>query len=156
MHAKKILLTLLLASFSFSSFAEKFKADDIVGFWLTKEERAVIEIYKEGESFEGKLVWLIDIHTGKKKEILDVNNPDEKLQKRSLQGLKNLEGFKFDGDEWTGGTIYDPKKGKTYSAKMKLESKDELHLRGFVGIPLFGRTSEWKRQASNIPDKYKK
>jgi uncharacterized protein (DUF2147 family) len=156
MHAKKILLTLLLASFSFSSFSEKFKADDIVGFWLTKEERAVIEIYKEGESFEGKLVWLIDIHTGKKKEILDVNNPDNKLQKRSLQGLKNLEGFKFDGDEWTGGTIYDPKKGKTYSAKMKLESKDELHLRGFVGIPLFGRTSEWKRQSSNIPDKYKK
>jgi uncharacterized protein (DUF2147 family) len=156
MHARKILLTLLLASLSFNSFAEKFVADDIVGFWLTKEERAVIEIVKNGEEFEGKLVWLIDIHTGKKKDVLDIQNPDEKLQARSLQGLKNLEGFKFDGEEWNGGEIYDPKKGKNYSANMKLENKNELHLRGYVGIPLFGRTSEWKRQKGALPDKYSK
>lgn len=98
MHMKKIFAVLLLLNFSTAAFAEKFKADDILGFWLTKEERAVIEIYKNGDKYEGKLVWLIDIHTGKKTEILDDKNPDEKLQKRSLQGLVNLKGFSFDGE----------------------------------------------------------
>jgi uncharacterized protein (DUF2147 family) len=154
MHAKKILLTVLLVSLSFNTLAEKFAESDILGFWLTKEERAVIEIYKNGDTFEGKLVWLIDIHTGKSKEVLDAENPEEELQSRSLQGLVNLKGFKFDGGEWTGGEIYDPKKGKNYSANMKLENKDELHLRGYVGIPLFGRTSEWKRQKGAVPNKY--
>ncbi len=156
MHMKKIFAVLLLLNFSTAAFAEKFKADDILGFWLTKEERAVIEIYKNGDKYEGKLVWLIDIHTGKKTEILDDKNPDEKLQKRSLQGLVNLKGFSFDGEKWVDGEIYDPNKGKTYSAKMSLKNKNELHLRGFIGISLFGRTSEWKRQKQSTPNKYLK
>lgn len=156
MHVKKIFVTLLLVNFSLSSFAEKFEADDITGYWLTKEEKAVIQVYKNGDNFEGKLVWLVDLHTGKKKEVLDDKNPEEELQNRSLLNLKNLSGFKYDDGEWTGGNIYDPKSGKTYSAKMKLEGKDDLSLRGYVGIPLFGRTSEWKRQSSIIPDKYSK
>jgi len=154
MLTKKIFASLLLLSFSAVTFAEKFNPDDIVGYWLTKEERAVIEVYKDGEEFAGKLVWLIDLHTGAKKEVLDAENPDKKLQSRSLLGLKNLWGFKFKDGEWVGGEIYDPKKGKTYSANMKLVNKDELHLRGYVGVPLFGRTSEWKRQKNIIPDNF--
>lgn len=152
MHAKKILLILSLVSLSLSSLAKEYNADDITGFWLTKEKRAVIEITKVDDKFEGKLVWLIDIHNGTKKDILDVENPNKDLQKRSLQGLKNLEGFTFDDGQWTGGSIYDPKSGKTYSAKMKLENINELHLRGYVGIPLFGKTSEWTRQKSRVPN----
>ena len=53
-----------------------------------------------------------------------------------------------------GGEIYDPESGKTYSAKMSLESPDTLSLRGYVGIPLFGRPSTWSRQKSKIPDEY--
>src|SRR5690606_4566928 len=88
------------------------------------------------------------IHDGEK-EVLDVNNPDEKLRNRSLLGLKNLDGFKFDDGEWTGGEIYDPKKGKTYSANMEIED-GKLHLRGYVGVPLFGRTAVWERSETVI------
>ncbi len=154
MHAKKIFLILSLIILSPNSFAEDFKASDIIGFWLSEAKTGVIEIYKNGDEFEGKLVWIKDIHTGKVKEKLDDNNPEEKLQKRSLQGLKNLEGFKFDSDEWSGGKIYDPKSGKTYSAFMKLENMKTLKLRGYVGISLFGRTSMWTRQKAATPDEY--
>ena len=154
MLMKKIFVILSLISFSSFSLAEKFSADDVLGFWLTKEERAVIQIYKNGDKYEGKLVWLIDVHTGKKEIVLDDKNPDQELQKRSLQGLVNLRGFKFDEGEWVDGEIYDPKKGKTYSAKMKLKNQNELHLRGYIGIPMFGRTSEWKRQKNSLPNKY--
>ena len=69
-------------------------------------------------------------------------------------GLKMLHGFSFKTDEWTDGKIYDPESGKTYSAYMKLENKDKINLRGYIGISLFGRTSEWTRQRTSTPDKY--
>lgn len=155
MHVKKIFLILSLIVLSPNLFAANdFKADDIIGFWLSEAKTGVIEIYKNGKEYEGKLVWIKDIHTGKVAEKFDDNNPDDKLKKRSLQGLKNLGGFKFEGDEWTGGTIYDPKSGKTYSAYMELEEMKSLKLRGYVGISLFGRTSMWSRQKAATPDEY--
>ena len=44
-----------------------------------------------------------------------------------------------DGD-WTGGWIYDPDHGKTYSGVISAIDADSVRLRGYVGIPLFGRT----------------
>lgn len=141
MLGKKICVAIFLI-FSSSAFAQT--ADAILGKWLTEKKTAVIEIYKAKDTYEGKIVWLKRIADGEVKDILDVENPDEKLQKRSVLNLKNLSGFKFEGDEWTGGKIYDPKSGKTYSAKMSLK-EGKLHLRGYVGVPLFGRTSVWTR-----------
>ncbi len=160
----KIYVTVLSILFSQQLIAKDNQADDILGFWLTKSETAVIKIYKEIEKddeeteteYRGKIVWIKDIHTGKVPDKFDKENPKKELRKRSLLGLQNLDDFEFDGSEWTGGEIYDPKTGKTYSAKMRLENKNELHLRGYVGIPLFGRTSVWKRQKGVIPDQYKK
>lgn len=154
MLMKKIFVLLSLIISSSLSFAEDISSDDIIGFWLSESGKGVIEIYKNDNTFEGKLVWIKDIHDGKMKDKLDKNNPDEKLQKRSLQGLKNLYGFTFEDNVWSGGKIYDPESGKTYSGKMELNSKGKLSLRGYVGIPLFGRTSEWTRQKAAIPDRY--
>lgn len=149
--------SLLLVSLSLSVLAEdKVKADDVLGFWLSESKKGVVEIYKKGDEFEGKLVWIKDIHDGKVEDKLDINNPEESERKKSLKGLVNLKGFKFDGNEWTGGTIYDPQKGKTYKAFMKMDGNDKLKIRGYIGISLFGRTTEWERQKSAVPDSYSK
>lgn len=152
MHAKKIFVFLFLTLSSLSSFGEEIKSEDILGYWLSEEGTAVIEVYKNEKKIEGKLVWLKVLHEGKVKEKLDDKNPDESLRSRSLLGLVNLKDFTFDDDEWEGGTIYDPKSGKTYSAKMALDGKDLLKIRGYVGISLFGRTTEWTRQKQATPD----
>lgn len=154
MHAKKIFVLLFSMLLSLSSLAEDVKSSDILGFWLSEEGTAVIEITKKDKKFEGKLVWLKVLHEGKVKEKLDDKNPDESLRSRPLLGLVNLEGFKFDDGEWEDGTIYDPKSGKTYSATMELDGKNLLKIRGYVGISLFGRTTEWTRQKSKTPDKF--
>lgn len=156
MHLKRIFVLLLLSSFSGVSFAEKVSPDDILGFWLSAKKTGVVEITKNGEEYEGKLVWIKDIHDGKVTDKFDDENPDDALKKRSLKGLKILHGFKFKDEEWTDGKIYDPESGKTYSSFMKLENKTQLNLRGYIGISLFGRTSEWTRQKSSIPDAYQK
>jgi uncharacterized protein (DUF2147 family) len=60
--------------------------------------------------------------------------------------LQILRGFTYADDRlWSGGKIYDPKSGNDYSAKMTLVDERNLELRGYVVIPLFGRTEKWTR-----------
>lgn len=149
-----IFSSLLCAFCAGQALADDYKADDVLGYWLTEEKTAVIEMKKDDKgSYYGEIVWLKDLHTGKAKEKLDEKNPDEKLRKRSLLGLKNTWGFKHEGEgEFGDGNIYDPKSGKTYSANMELDDGGkELELRGYVGVPLFGRTTEWTREEGKVP-----
>lgn len=126
---------------------ETCKSDQIVGTWLTEKKDAKIEIYKSGNAFDGKIVWLLkpDNEDGKPK--LDVHNPDKSKRTNPILGLVNVRNLKYDdGCKWNDGSIYDPKVGKTYDATAELESNGQnLDLRGYIGISLFGRTSTWHR-----------
>lgn len=128
-------------------FAQDYKTDDILGYWLNEDQDGKVEIYKENGKYYGKLVWLkfpIDEETGKPK--LDKHNPDDELKKRPSKGIILMNDFEYDGDgEWDDGEIYDPKSGKTYSCYMKLESMNKLKVRGFIGVSLIGRTTYWTR-----------
>lgn len=122
--------------------------DAIVGFWRTGEGNAVVQIYKSGDKYFGKIVWLKepnDPETGKPK--LDKKNSDDKLKQRALMGLENLRDFKFIKEGlWEDGKIYDPKGGEDYSCTIKLVDANTIEVRGYVGISLFGKTDTWKRQ----------
>lgn len=128
-------------------YAQEFQKDDILGVWLNEDEDAHIEIYKDGDLYFGKIIWLkfpIDEETGKPK--LDKHNPDPELQKRPSLGIKLLTDFEWDGDnEWDEGDIYDPKSGKTYSCYIVMKEYDLLKIRGYIGISLIGRTTYWTR-----------
>ncbi len=120
-------------------------AKKVLGEWLTAGGTSKIEIYKEGTEFCGRISWLKEPDKDGKPKV-DEKNPDEKLRSRPLLGLVILRGFSFDGeDEFTGGKIYDPKSGNDYSAKMTLKDDHTLDLRGYVLVPLFGRTETWTR-----------
>jgi uncharacterized protein (DUF2147 family) len=61
-------------------------------------------------------------------------------------GLQIVRDLTFAGDNlWKDGRIYDPKNGKTYNVKMTLTSPNEISMRGFIGVSLFGRTEVWTR-----------
>ena len=127
--------------------------DAILGVWNNQEKDAKIEIYKCGGEYCGKVVRLKEPNypEGSNEGTpgtprLDHNNPDPNLKKTPIIGLEIMRGFSYaGGSKWTGGTVYDPKNGKTYRGKMTLVSPNQLSLRGFVGIPLFGRTATWTR-----------
>ncbi len=75
----------------------------------------------------------------------DGQNPDANLRKRPLCGLVIGTGFhQDDAQHLSGGHLYDPKSGHTYRGTISAES-DSLHLRGYIGISLFGRSETWKR-----------
>ena len=134
---------ILLSLFLFSIGASAQNADDILGIWYNQEKTAKVEIFKKGEKYFGKVVWLKEpLRDGKPK--LDVENEDEKLTTRPIMGLQLLNDFEFDDDEWEDGTIYDPKNGETYSCYITKEG-DKLNVRGFIGFSFIGRTSIWTK-----------
>lgn len=144
---KKGIVLFIVTAFlvSLNSYSQN-KADDIIGIWLTGgKEPAKIQVYKTGEVFYGKIIWIKN-QTENGKQRMDGNNPDKVKRNNPIIGLVMLTGFKFDGDEeWKGGDIYDPESGKTYSSYMYLKDKNTLKVRGYVGISLFGRTETWTR-----------
>jgi uncharacterized protein (DUF2147 family) len=148
----KKLLSFFSALLILSSFAPlpltQNNADAIIGSWKNGEGTGIIQIYKNGEKYQGKIIWLNepnDPETGKPK--LDKKHPDEKNHNRHVMGLINMWGFHFNGtNEWTGGKIYDPKNGKTYSCKITMDNNNTIKVRGFFGFSMIGRTDLWTRQ----------
>ena len=42
------------------------------------------------------------------------------------------------------GKVTDPRDGATYDAKLWRDATGDLHLRGYIGIPLLGATQTWR------------
>ncbi|MDB5016841.1 MAG: hypothetical protein JWQ84_1673 [Mucilaginibacter sp.] len=136
---------IIMVSISLLSTVVKAQADKIEGLWYNDVKSGKILITKDHDGkFIGKVVWLKEpLKNGKPK--VDELNEDPKLRGRPRLGLQVLSNFEKDGDnKYTGGTIYDPLNGKTYSCKITWKGKI-LDIRGYVGIPLFGRTTTWSR-----------
>jgi len=142
------LLVLLMTIWSgITASAQSHKADDILGTWLNQEATGKITLYKENGKYFGKLVWLrTPLDSITRLPRTDKENPDAKLKTLPLIGLVNMKNFSFDGtDEWSGGTIYDPKNGKTYKCYIQFESQNKLKVRGYVGVSLLGRNTYWTK-----------
>ena len=120
-------------------------AQDVVGKWKLDDGSAIVEVYKQGNAYNGKIVWLQEPTEPDGTPAVDSKNPDVKLRKRQLIGLNMLSGLTKNGSEYTGGSIYDPGNGKTYNCSMKVEG-DVLHVRGSLDKKgLLGRTMDWHR-----------
>ena len=120
-------------------------AEDVVGKWKLSDGSAIVEVYQNGDVYNGKIVWLKNPTEADGTPAVDDNNPDEKLRSRQLIGLNMLSGLKKDGGEYTGGKIYDPGNGKTYYCSFKVEG-NTLRVRGSLDKRgLLGRTMNWFR-----------
>ena len=120
-------------------------AQDVVGKWKLENGSAIVEVYREGDVYNGKIVWLQQPNEADGTPNVDDKNPDSKLRSRKLLGLNMLSGLKKKGDEYTGGSIYDPNNGKTYNCSMKVEG-NVLKVRGSLDKRgLVGRTMDWHR-----------
>jgi uncharacterized protein (DUF2147 family) len=121
-----------------------------VGLWKniddeTGKPKALIRIIESNGELSGRIEKLF-------REPGEDPNPkcdkcDGPLKNQPVLGLTILNGMKRDGDEYDGGSILDPNNGKVY--KSTLELKDlgrKLSVRGYIGIPLLGRSQTWIRE----------
>ena len=69
------------------------------------------------------------------------------LKDQPVQGMVFMSGLRKDGDEYSGGEILDPDNGKVYKSKIKLiDGGKKLSVRGYIGMPMFGRSQVWVRE----------
>jgi len=137
-------ITTLLLMFALATFTAH--AQSIVGKWKTTddktgEDKSIIEIYEKDGKIYGK--------------VIEILNPDRKNAKcteckgadkgKPINGITVIKGLSKDGDSWSDGKILDPNNGKLYKCTIKLNGKDKLDVRGYVGVSLLGRTQTWTR-----------
>jgi uncharacterized protein (DUF2147 family) len=128
------------------------RAQAVQGWWLDQSGRAGIFIAPCGDKLCGRIEWLKTPLTPAGQKKTDIHNPDPALQGRPICGLELLWGFVPDGSGgWTGGWVYDPEAGKTYTSVMHLKSDGSLSVRGYIGIPLLGRSTIWTRPVGALP-----
>lgn len=124
--------------------------DSPVGKWKTISDedgkpRAIIEIVENNGVYEGFIRERFprpdDDPEGKCRDC-----PGQ-FKDQPIIGMKNMWGLKKEGNEYKGGQILDPKKGKIYKCKMWLTDDGKtLNVRGFIGVSLIGRSQTWLRE----------
>ena len=128
----KQFLALIMIVFSLKCYSQTIK-DAIIGKWLkTPKEDMIIEVYREGNQYNGKLSWAKDI------------------QKKKSEGAIILQNLTYNEVKkiWEDGSIQDPNSGKTYDAEAKIKSDGTLELYAYMGLKFLGTRKYFKRVAS--------
>jgi uncharacterized protein (DUF2147 family) len=141
----KTLVALSIVFAAGSAFAQASP----VGVWKTiddktKSERAVVRVTESGGVISGKLEKLLAADA-KQDAVCDKCSDDRK--DKPMVGLEIIRGVKKgDGEMWEGGTILDAAEGKVYKVQMKpIDGGKKMEVRGYVGMPMLGRTQTWVR-----------
>jgi uncharacterized protein (DUF2147 family) len=137
---------LALSAFALTAAGAQAQAPSVRGYWRTPTG-AITLVAPCAEKLCVEIAALSPGHH----PATDTHNPDPKLRSRPLCGLRIGTGFlEVDPRHARGGHLYDPKSGRTYSGQMTAEG-NLLRLRGYVGLPLFGRTETWVRASQPPP-----
>ena len=148
---RTILASALLA-FGMLFATQTFAADSTpVGTWTqvddaTGKPKSIIEITEQPDgTLQGKVMQVLFSDQGTH-PVCDKCEGERHNQ--PVDGMVIMWGVKQDGDAWGGGHILDPNNGKTYKVKLSLKDDgSKLDVRGYIGMPMLGRTQTWLRKA---------
>lgn len=147
----KKIIALVVASFAFVStaYAAAPNNNSPIGYWktiddATGEAKSIVAIYEAPDhTLTGKVLKLF-------------NNPESvctacqgEQRNKPIVGMIVMMDLKQSEKrfaEWNRGSILDPKNGKSYQCNLKLsDGGQKLNVRGYIGVPLFGRSQTWER-----------
>lgn len=121
--------------------------ESVVGHWASKG--SIFEITLADGTLKGEVRALFNPNYLLEEDAdrigqprTDDNNPDVELRDRPIIGLTMFSEYQFEDGQWQG-KIYDPESGNTYQSRMKITGKGDLEIRGYIGIPMFGRTAKF-------------
>jgi len=131
-----------------NTFAANHEQSAALGYWKTVDDetgkvRSIMKItLTQNNRLQGQVV---------KTFPLPGEDPNRRCEKcegadknKPILGLVVMQGLTWDGDEWSGGKILDPLNGNAYKCIVKAADDGKtLMVRGYIGLPLLGRTQTW-------------
>ena len=133
---KKIIFAFVALFFATLSYAQ------IEGKWKTIDDetgkpKSIVEIFKKTDGkYYGKITQLLI-----KPENANCVKCKDDRKNKPLIGLEIIRGLVKDGNEFTGGTITNPKDGKTYKTEI-VRDENTLKVKAIVfGIAV--KTQTW-------------
>lgn len=123
-----------------------FAAEPAVsGIWWTQDHGGVVQIYGCGNGLCGKVVGITQFGPGGQTPV-DVHG-------RSRCQLQIIPDGKLDQDGYWDSHITNPDDDKTYTITLRVQPDGRLRMRGYIGIPLLGKTVFWTRFTGHLtPD----
>jgi len=136
---KLFLSILTVLFFTFNAVAQN--SPDILGIWCSGKKDCKVQLYKNGNTIEGKIVWLLEDKDEDGKLILDrkTNQP--------LVGLKILWNAIYNPTTkyFENGIAYI--KGREFCGKFKLNKDGTLAVTGFIcSLQFLHKTDTWTRE----------
>ena len=119
------------------------------GLWKTHSDRTgeadgLVRIMEERGEFVGRVEKVFSPPNESPNPRCDRCSGE--LRDQPVVGMAILRGIRREQDDFTQGTILDPDDGETYRCTVTMkDGGNRLEIRGYLGLPVFGRTQTWTR-----------
>lgn len=131
----------------FSMFIISLNGQSLVGKWKTIDDetgktRSVVEIYKRGDLYFGKVADILDPDSDLDAKCVECDEDDPRHMQKVL-GMEIIKNMRYDQKkkEYNDGEILDPESGNIYDCRMWLDESGNLKLRGY--LLFIYRTQTW-------------
>ena len=122
--------------------AQTPSGDMLIGDWTDSKKEIVITCFKKDGKYYAKPKWIENLeHPG---------NPLPK-EERCWLNILVMKDFEFDSgeNEWSNGTIHDPKTNKTYTAFISYIDKNRITITGFVWFRFLSESENFTKVITN-------
>jgi uncharacterized protein (DUF2147 family) len=120
------------------------------GLWQTVSDRTgqadgLVRIVEVDGEYIGTVVAVFSPPAESSNPLCEACKGD--LKDRPIVGMAILHGIRRSADGYSTGEILDPDEGRVYRCRIALlDDGRKLEVRGYIGIPLFGRSQTWTRK----------
>jgi len=143
----KLLIPLSTALVFFAGSVLSQSQDPAVGVWKTIDDKtnepaSLIKIEQVNGVLEGTIIKTFQ--KPNEKPLVYCNLCKDDRKDKPIIGMKIMTELKRDKPgAWSDGKILDPEEGEVYRVKIVTEDGKKMDVRGYIGVPLLGRTQIW-------------
>lgn len=136
-------ISVFIVSSLFAGITLYAQSDILPGVWVTEGSRSKVEIFRTGNSYAAKIIWLAEENNTEGQPKTDKKNPDPALRSRPIIGLVILSDLKLENGIWKGSKIYSPERGEYIDCSLQLQDGYTLRITATKGF--FSTTKYWRK-----------
>jgi len=143
MYKSIFFISIFIVSSLLAGVSSYAQSDILPGIWVTEGSKSKVEIFKSGNSYAAKIIWLAEANNEEGLPKTDKKNPDPALRSRPIIGLVILSDLKLENGVWKGSKIYSPERGEYIDCSLKLQDGYTLRITATKGF--FSTTKFWRK-----------